>query len=137
MIDLKKTYKTRSGRKVRLLCINVKSKYSVAGLVSDTYGEEVICAWTEDGIKFENLTNPLDLVEDSPYADWPIDAPVWARFTKTSKWVPRHFAGINDEGRALTFTDGHTSHTTKSKPIWWSDVRLASEFTPAAEETEK
>jgi len=48
MIDLKKTYKTRGGENVRLLCIDGPSKtYPVIGLVeSDIYP----CLWTQNGI---------------------------------------------------------------------------------------
>lgn len=59
MIDMKKRYRTRDGRDVRLLCVDGPAKYSVVGLV-----ENSLLTWTEYGyFDTRDDTEHLDLIE--------------------------------------------------------------------------
>lgn len=53
--------------------------------------------------------------------DWskvPIDTPVLVRYG--NRWLKRHFAGVDDEGKPLVFPDGRTS---------WSNARCGRMWT--------
>ncbi len=127
-IDMTKPYKTRDGRPVRLLCTdNTSLVYPVVGVVDD-----VPQMWTAGGRFFSERESEFDLVEVSPYADWPIDAPIWVRDYSDCQWLPRHFAGVDDRGTPLAWDSGCTSFSNEpgDAPIPWAHARLASEFTP-------
>ena len=49
MIDCNKPVQTRDGRKVRILCTDMKARDSVAGVITDTDGEDTVDAWQADG----------------------------------------------------------------------------------------
>ena len=135
IVEAGKQYRTRDGRPVRILCTDMKSAHPVIGVLRFVRNENEYCeTWTLDGRCIADQESMRDLVEVSPYTDWPIDAPVWCNDFR--KWVPRHFAGVDRDGKPLAWNDGYTSHTTALRTMW-DDMRLASEFTPTAEETSK
>lgn len=138
MIELGKKYRTRAGLNWRTLCIDLTGEFPVAGAVTYDDGTESLFRLRSNGMFLSTgKEHPFDLIEVSPYEDWPIDAPVWVRMwalIRESRWVPRHFAGVDGEGRAITFIDGLTSHSSRGKTTYWEECRLASEFTPTAEE---
>lgn len=136
MIDMSKRYRTRDGRCVRILCVDARSGYRVVGLVMDGDGIEVPQSWTALGEHDVSALNScFDLVEISPYEDWSVDAPIWVRDDRCQAWRPKHFAGIAEgSGRPLAYAGGCTSHTAKFVERIVREVRLASEFTPTAEE---
>ena len=63
MLDLTKPVQTRDGRKVRVLCTDMKSEHdTVVGLV-ETGGIESTSTWQSDGRFFSNLgEDRLDLI---------------------------------------------------------------------------
>ena len=134
-VSMNKTYRTRDGRNVRILCTDAKSERPVIGLVRDSLNnDKYVETWDEVGAYLcGELESRLDLVEVSPYEDWPIDAPVWVIVDSDGRsiWYPRHFAGVNKRGKPMTSTDGRTSFSSKfGKKTTWAEARLASEFTP-------
>lgn len=110
-IEMGKKYRTRDGRDVRILCVDRKHEFPVVGLF-DYQGEEHVYAWMSEGFHAgAGVKNSLDLVEVSPYADIPIDAPGWAR-DHGREWVPRYFAGVSGSGKPMAWVDGATSFST-------------------------
>ena len=65
MISLDKEYRTRDGRKVRLLCVDGPDDiYPVIGFVERSIGTY---EWCSDGMCCESHnTGPLDLIESKP-----------------------------------------------------------------------
>ena len=49
MIDLTKPVQTRDGLKVRVLCTNMKGRDTVAGVITDDDGTDMVDAWQADG----------------------------------------------------------------------------------------
>lgn len=76
-IEAGKTYKTRSGRKVRVLCTDLRdATYPVVGVVDGD--DERVEAFTADGrFNDEQRASPLDLVEEwrEPMTCWATVAP--------------------------------------------------------------
>ena len=135
IVEAGKQYRTRDGRPVRILCTDMKNTYSVIGVLNNQDSEGEYCeTWNAGGRCIADQESARDLIEVSPYEDWPIDAPVWCRGSR--RWIARHFAGIDGDGAPLAWNDGYTSHTTDVRSPW-DDMRLASEFTPTAKETGK
>lgn len=58
-IEVGKTYETRDGQLVRILCTDAKGKYPVVGLISTTEGE-VVESWTSDGQLYKDSSNTED-----------------------------------------------------------------------------
>lgn len=115
MISMDKQYRTRDGRKVRVLCVDRVGNYPVVALLGD--GESLF-TFTAEGKHFpESGKHYLDLVEHPPAPDWPINHPIWVRDFDFETWHPRHFAKYED-GRVYTWEDGRTSHTTQYTSHW-------------------
>lgn len=134
MIEMGKKYRTRDGRKVRILCVDRLARQPVLGLISNGIYEER-CSWNKDGTYHcsGSYSSDLDLIEISPYEDWPIDAPVWVRKRIDPLWYPRHYAGTSEDGRPVIFSGGCTSFSQDGK-FACDEARLASEFSPPSEE---
>jgi hypothetical protein len=62
MIDMKKKYRTRDGREVRIYATDGDGAYPVHGAVNDL-GGWVSVEWTEAGQFWAREHNPTDLVE--------------------------------------------------------------------------
>jgi len=115
-IELNKTYITRDGRKVRVICTDAKGM-PVVGLLSVNGYQEATVRYCSRGAydtgdeRYEDQEEPLDLIEEySPWADVAVDTPVWVRFGTNPAWEPYHFAKY-DKGEVLVFPRGMTSHT--------------------------
>lgn len=110
-ISLDKTYCTKDGRAVRILCTDAKGDYPVVGLLRLRDGTDDTNKWTTEGsfYRWDNPSN-LDLVEVSPYAEFKVDDPVLARNFESSEWYPAYFAGT-DGTRPLVFKGGRSSWT--------------------------
>ena len=65
---------------------------------------------------FTDSSSPY-IEEDTPYADWPIDAKILVWDEGKTK-VKRHFAGITPEGHQKAWNDGYTSWTTNTWSSW-------------------
>lgn len=64
MIDLKKTYKTRDGRPVRLISDRGHPVFPIVGYIENA---SVPYTWTYEGCSFQNRTqSSIDLIEVAP-----------------------------------------------------------------------
>lgn len=111
-IELNKTYLTRGGQKVRVICVDrPDGKYPVVAL----QGKSVVTYTSEGGFSVGGpVSRDLDLVEEySPWADVAVDTPVWVRFGTNPEWHPYHFAKY-EGGKVFVFFEGKTSHSTFS-----------------------
>lgn len=62
-IEVGKTYETRDGHLVCILCTDARGNYSVIGLL-DRVDSDVAARWASDGRFISNGTNDLDLVRE-------------------------------------------------------------------------
>jgi len=128
MIDITKKYRTRDGRPVRVLCVDLKGEQPVVALIMCADGDESVLVFDADGKYLHKSREPanLDLIEISPYEDFKIDEPVMVRDTTDDHWQPRHFAGADERGRPLTWSDRGTSWST-NLCVEWSFCRRPTE----------
>jgi hypothetical protein len=113
-------YIDKAGRQVRIVCTDRKGHpYTVVGLL-DVGNKEMIVLYTEHG-EFMKASNSYDLIlHAGPYDDWQIDDKIWVWDDHTVSALPRHFAGLDEDGRVLAWQCGATSHTTEGfKPTSW------------------
>ena len=91
MISMDKTYKTRDGSDVRMVCVNAGSNAPVVAVVND----ETV-SYSADGRFFKSIQHESvwDLVEVSPYADFKIDEPVMVQIHPMGNWSKGYFAGL-------------------------------------------
>ena len=75
LISMDKTYKTRGGRDVRVLCVDNLDKY-LHPVVAVIGGEPHL--YTEDGKFYLNRDNPLDLIEQ------PEEFSMWVEMFKSN-----------------------------------------------------
>lgn len=119
-IEMGKQYVDDDNQSVRVLCVD----RPVPGwpvVIMKASGN--LCVLTEDG------TNPVARVSIKEYdpleevKKLPIDAPIWVRVNDREKWLPRHFACV-ENGRVYAFQHGTTSFTTKDRgfnsPTSWA-----------------
>lgn len=124
-ISMDKKYKTRDGRPVRILCVDLKNQtYPVLALVMKA-SEETIITCTKDGDYVGNHEHELDLIEISPYEGFKIDDPVMVS-DDGNFWLPRHFAGIGKEGRPRAYRNGTTSWSTTESSLSWDHCRRST-----------
>ena len=121
IVQMGKKYKTKGGEPMRVLCVDSgDSDYPVICVDSTGSAKE----YTADGRYYSEREDEFrDLVEVSPYEDWPIDAKIIAKDDDGNEH-PRHFAGISSCGQPLAWNDGCTSFTT-NKFCAWTEARLA------------
>jgi len=117
MINMTKKYRTRDGRYVRVLCVDREGTQPVVALVKYTDGTECLAAFDADG-KYRGVPSDFDLIEVGPYEDFKIDEPVMVSDTSDGCWEPWHFAGVNERGRPLTWSNGGTSWSTNVYVEW-------------------
>ncbi len=73
---------------------------------------------------------PPFIEEVSPYADWPIDAKAYFWDEGASVRYKRHFAGVNADGRPMSWCGGCTSWTVADSdpgPFFWDHAELAED----------
>ena len=113
-IEMGKKYRTRDGRKVRVLCTDRRhNEYPVVALVTSFCGTtETLDTFTSNGFEVttESESN-YDLIEVTPYDDFKIDEPVMVRYNDYSEWERYHFAKVTSDGLPMTFAKGCTSWT--------------------------
>lgn len=124
-IEMGKKYRTRDGREVRVLCTDANHKiYPIVALM-ERDGVDVVNRYTLCGQYSAGAESHLDLIEVSPFEDFKIDDPVMVRHRDDGIWHRRHFAGIDEHGRALVWSYGATSwshdHVDVKAP--WSQFR--------------
>lgn len=69
-----------------------------------------------------------DPAEDVDWSKVPVDTPVLVRDYETDKWMPRYFAGINEDGNVIVFDSGATSWSDDGKnfTLSWEYAKLAN-----------
>lgn len=119
MIDINKKYKTRDGKEVRIYATDHVGSFPICGAIRYENGWEED-SWEEDGRNsYYSYDSPDDLVEVSKYEDFKIDDKVIVWDNDYPDWKNEaHFAGINDNGRPMTFIDGGTSFTKGNSVCW-------------------
>lgn len=99
-----------SGRKTRIICDNFVQN-DMRGDDSETYivlqycphmqREYIFCFSGRDFYKQHKKMQPWDNCK--------VDDPVYARAYGVKTWVKRHFAGLDDAGSPMFWSDGRTS----------------------------
>ena len=122
-IEMGKTYKTRNGSSVRVLCIDAPGDFPVVVLIAGTYLDR----YTAGGvIKLEGKLgvdncNHLNLIERDHWKDVAVDTKIWVRNCEGENWIPAHFCeGV--DGEVLSYANG-TSHTT-TRVLCWKYAKL-------------
>lgn len=69
---------------------------------------------------------------EEPKIDWskiPVDTPIYVRNEEGQEWSPRHFAGIDNKGRVIAWSNGKTSFTQQKNyaPCPWEYAKLAED----------
>lgn len=69
-----------------------------------------------------------DPAEDVDWSKVPVDTLVLVRDYETDKWMPRYFAGINEDGNVIVFDSGATSWSDDGKnfTLSWEYAKLAN-----------
>lgn len=122
MIKLDQKYCTANGKRVRLLCADLKGEadYPVVGLI-DFGDAEAVMYWSLEGIACDaSVRSPGDnLITVAEYVDnyVGIDAKVYVRDHDQEPWHPGHYAGLS-EGLPTIWSGGQTSHTTAYRCSW-------------------
>jgi hypothetical protein len=75
---------------------------------------------------FYNDSSHPYIEEDTPYADWPIDAKIWVWDTGSEK-MKRHFAGVADNGKPKAFLNGYSSWSAPLQTNEWDHAELAED----------
>ena len=127
-IEMGKQYRTRDGRKVRVLCTDRKhSFYPVIALMPSKDGDfDQYGTYTSEGLFSDSdQESGYDLIEVSPYDDFKIDEPVMVRDYPADKWKRSHFAGVSDSGCPRTFAMGRSSWSSGCDPSYtlWNECR--------------
>jgi hypothetical protein len=129
-IEMGKTYRTRDGASVRILCTDRQFyAFPVLALASREWGEEVL-SFTKYGTGIATSTsgsggNKDDLIEVTPWDDVEVDTKIYVRKDESFTWLPRHFCRYDRATRRVyAFENGSTSFTSSS--TWgWRDAKLA------------
>lgn len=132
-IEMGKTYKSRDGRAVRVLCVDRKAirvgGESVVALVSNEDGYEDSVILHSDGRYWGTLgDSEYDIFEHSPWEDVKVDTKIYVRDEATDEWVPRHFAFYDKtECRVNAFCHGESSFTSSGagEHVSWVFAKLA------------
>lgn len=125
-ITMDKTYRTRDGRQVRVICVDRNgAPHSVVALVRDPHtGVDQIKTCNPDGRTLPDAPDrDGDLIEVSPWDDFKIDEPVYIRDSVDNEWMRRHFAGVAPDGRPSAWTDGCTSWSGAGRAYSWNYCR--------------
>jgi hypothetical protein len=97
-VTMSKEYRTRSGKPVEVLAVDLKGLYPVIykceGYAHYTYHDGRTTNYTE---------SDYDLVEVSEFEDFKINDWVMVKFIPSPIWVRAHFAGVNSTGKPLVF----------------------------------
>lgn len=114
MIDKNKKYRTRDGQEVRILCTDARSTKPVIAHIGE---DRDLIAFYSEGMYRKDAIDDLDLIEVSPYDDFKIDAPVMVSACG-NMWKKQHFAGVDENGKCMTWANGTTSWSEGGKTYW-------------------
>lgn len=89
------------------------------------------CIFNEEcGLKSQKwlVSEYKDPAENVDWSKVPIDTPVLVREYETDKWIPRYFAGINEDGNVIAFDSGATSWSDDGENLTvnWKQAKLAN-----------
>lgn len=116
-IDMNKKYHTKSGHKVRILCVDSRGSFPVIALI-EYHNYDGVAFYTLEGNRYSGRFCGEDLVEVSPYEDFKIDDKVlvWNSYDKYSE-TRGHFAGVSPDGNPMIWLDGATSFTAYCQTV--------------------
>ena len=118
-ITMTDIYKTVDGQPVRVLCTDrPDSQYPVIAIVGEA-GSTSVEGYTSDGFynSYKSYSSK-NLIKVGPYDNLQIDDKVVVRDNEKEPWAKRHFAGVNEDGKALAWRSGYTSFTSKVTIDW-------------------
>jgi len=126
-LELGKTYITRAGEKVRIICTDRKSKSGTMaiGLVAVDGKNETIYTYYSNGkVGLGNVVSNYDLVKEySPWDNVKIDTKILIRDNENDKWQRAYFAGYKN-GEVYAFIYGGTSYS-QADVLGWKYAKLA------------
>ena len=124
MISMNKKYRTRGGQDVRVLCVDGPNDvFPVIAIVGCEVRSFRLDGSYSLAINNENL---LDLIEVSPWDDFKIDELVMVKGV-SGKWYKRYFAGVQADGRPVTFMHGAKSWNANGQVTAWEECRRPTE----------
>lgn len=128
MISKYKEYKTRNGKKVRIICYDRKaSSFPIVALVGDN--ENQINLYTKDGTYCQyGIRHDEDLI-DITYDNWQVDDKIEVSDNGID-WHRRYFAGLTKDGKPKTWMYGMTSWTCGEGKLFhtWNYARKPFEI---------
>ncbi len=124
MITMDKSYETRNGKKVRVLCLDRSADLPVVVLLNN----QTVSFYSLKGTKrVDGSTDDLDLLPID-YRKFSIDARVRVKTRHSEAWINRHFAGFDESGRPCAWIDGKTSwsadHSSEHCRTPWDFMEL-------------
>ena len=129
-LEIGKTYVTRDGRKVRIVCTDRESKmFPVVGLVKTDAAEMPVLYTTDGKMTVSGRENDYDIIKEySPWDDVEVDTPVivWDDCYEHIK-RKRYFAKYED-GTVYAFSSGSDSWSADNEESLtaWDNARLAT-----------
>lgn len=128
-IEMGKSYKTRNGDAVRVLCIDLRdNKYPVVVAMVDVHGKEDLFKYTAEGCCYsDGSASEHNLIEHSPWSDVAVDTKIYVRMSDGDCWEPRYFASCRPGGTVgvLAWDAGTTSFTGNGLKCHWNFAKLA------------
>lgn len=135
-IEPNKFYRTRDGRKARVLCTDAPSSWPVVGYIEGPSGTGLSThTWSQDGAFFSNATREADLIAewiDAPEVDWPA-MPKWAKavaMDKGGKWYWHSEKPVVDGPWWLPDSGDYGSIPPKYAPKWSGDWKQSLVLRP-------
>ena len=122
-IEMGKEYRTRDGRKVRLLCVDRKADQPVVAILVNAIGTENVETFSSTGgYHLIDADSKFNLVEYKPWSEVPKYTPAWVRDSENNRWAISMFMEFRiQDGRPLfTANGGHA--------VTWEFVTLENPY---------
>lgn len=100
MIDINKKYRTKSGRDVRIICVDRNSDNPIVALIKEYNGRERVMSYNSDGVS-SIYDDDEDLIEVKPYSDLTVGESILVS-NNGINFVKRSFAGVSSDGKCCT-----------------------------------
>ncbi len=129
-IEMGKKYRTRDGRPVRILAMDIRAPRTIVIAVMNPEGDESLHTVYPDGncSAIVGEQTSTDLMEVSPYDDFKINDPVMAKISSEDEnWQRRYFAGVGKSGHPLVFPNGRTRWSSHGCEVSAFEVRRPTE----------
>ena len=117
-----------------LKIVKLKGDDDAVGLVyenKERKGGNQALTFKKNGRFMQEQYSDLDIVSEwEPYYEWPIDAEVYVWDTNKAGAVPRYFAGVSENGKAMTFLYGATSFSADENQslVVWRHAMLREDY---------